>query len=131
MTNGIAPIPSNRPNVLQDNQYRIVGHWNADLLEGKNGEQISAAAINFHDGTFKRINSYQFIQKEPGKCILIVVPGGNSISEKDIERIGRSVSRKFGGSMDVEVRMAPDVILTDRGKYKMVIKLPKTHRGGG
>lgn len=129
MTNGIAPTARKRPSGFQEGLYQIVGHWNADLLEGKNGEQISAAAINFHDETFEGVRSYQFLQSVPGKCLLAVVPGDSPISDRDIERIGRNVTRKIGGSIEVEVKVASDVILTDQGKYKMVIRVPQPVSG--
>lgn len=103
----------------------IRGHWNADLLDGKNGERISAAAINFHDGTFDGVEKYQFVQREAGRCILNVVPSGETLVENRVRAIEKSVRQKFGAALTCEIRLVKELETTSRGKYQMVIR-----RGG-
>lgn len=107
---------------IAEGWYSITGHWSADVLYGNNGEQISAAAINFHDDTFDGIKSYQFIQEKPGVCILHVVPLQGSLSDNDYARIQRGIRKKLGAAVACEVRCVPDIELSGRGKYKMVLQ---------
>lgn len=102
--------------------YRIIGHRNDDILYGKNGEQISAAAINFHDNTFANVKSYQFVQDIPGKCYLNVIPIKGELSETDCRRIAQNVSKKLYPALICEVKSCFETILTERGKYRMVIQ---------
>lgn len=107
---------------------RITGHWNADILEGKNGEQISAAAINFHDKTFEGVEKYQFIQEKAGSCVLNIVPCAIPLSESKIADIEKSVRTKFGGALSCRVCVVSELEMTSRGKYQMVIR---RYNGGG
>lgn len=104
-----------------DKDYAIQGHHDGEVLVGVNGEEISAASINFHDKTFKGISDYQFIQRKKGECELCVVPN-KEISDEDLSRIKKAVMRKMGNSIQCEVKVVNQRILTDRGKYKMIIK---------
>ncbi len=108
--------------LISENGCTIHGHWNADTLEGKNGEQISAAAINFHDKTFEGIEKYQFIQYEPGSCILNLVPTVSDISDTKIAEIEKSVHQKFGSSILCKVCIVGELEMTSRGKYQMVVR---------
>ena len=115
-------------------EMNIIGHRGTDILIGRNGEQISAAAINFHDDTFAEIKSFQFVQDTPGKCILYVVPAAGRLSDKDYRRITDRVSGKLQNALLCKVEQSNDIVLTERGKYKMVIQNckegPKIFSGG-
>lgn len=104
-----------------DDFFVIEGHRDMEVLYGKNGEEISVAAINFHDQTFNHISEYQFIQESKGTCILCVVPNQN-FEQLDLKMIEKAVKEKFGISLDVTVQVIEKVQLTQRGKYKMIIQ---------
>lgn len=114
--------------LMSDSDCMIHGHWNADTLEGKNGEQISAAAINFHDKTFENIKMYQFIQYEAGLCTLNIVPAVSEIPDSKIAEIEKSVVAKFGSAISCKVCVVDEIAMTSRGKYQMVVRKPM---GGG
>lgn len=40
---------------ILDRQYAVFGYHEGGVLCGNNGEEISAAAINFHDNAFEKI----------------------------------------------------------------------------
>ena len=96
--------------LISENGCTIHGHWNADTREGKNGEQISAAAINCHDKTFE------------GSCILNLVPTVSDISDTKIAEIEKSVHQKFGSSILCKVCIVGELEMTSRGKYQMVVR---------
>lgn len=102
--------------------YRIIGHRDREVLYGKDGEQISVAAINFHDKTFDEVAGYQFVQTEPGRCIINILPVGDALSDKQIKAIGRSVNGKFGAAIACDVQVVSQLELTLRGKYRMIIQ---------
>lgn len=120
----IEPIDGERVTVAgHGDPYKIAGHRDDDILYGEKGEQISAAAINFHDATFSGIKSYQFVQRVPGKCILYIVPSqGGGISDKQLKMIAENVSAKLRPALECVVEQRGETILTERGKYKMVIQ---------
>ena len=107
--------------LLKNGSYEIIGHHNADVLYGKNGEQISMAAINFHDDTFDDINGYQFIQNEIGKCVVLVT-ADKPLSKQKINKITANIKRKLGKEFECYVEYAETLELTSRGKYKMLIQ---------
>lgn len=117
-----ATVVSKNTVVANKGSYKIVGHWDADVLKGKKGESISAAEINFHDDTFEGVRGYQFVQDELGKCQLLVVPDISSFSRENCQRISRRVASKFGDAIVCEVQIVNEVQLTDRGKYKLVVQ---------
>lgn len=104
-----------------DGGFDVIGHRDCDVLYGGNGEQISMAAVNFHDDTFDQIENYQFIQAEPGHCILKIVPDGQ-ISSGQLNKIEKKVIQKLGQGIRCEVQVTDKIELTVRGKYKMVIR---------
>ena len=104
--------------------FSIEGHHDFEVLLGGNGEEISTAAINFHDKTFDNIREYQFIQNEIGKCTLCVVPSEH-FQNSDVKKIESAVSGKFGRSIECKIEIVDKVQLTNRGKFKMIIKAPK------
>lgn len=101
--------------------YEIVGHHESDILYGINGEEISMAAVNFHDGTFAKVEAYQFIQNAYGKCELHIKVM-EDFSEQEMLSIKKAVQNKLGKALVCYISIVSDLILSNRGKYKMVIQ---------
>lgn len=99
----------------------IVGHRTAGVLIGCNGEQVSMAAINFHDGTFDNTTGYQFVQSEIGKC-LIRVTADSALSDSQLKLISDRVQNKLGKGYSCVIRQVPELDKTPRGKYQMLIQ---------
>lgn len=114
-------VVDDRVESIKDGGYHIIGHRDCDVLLGCNGEQISMAAINFHDDTFEGIEKYQFFQDEAGRCVLRIV-SDQPVSEKTKEKIRNRVESKLGSGFACKVCQVADVALTSRGKYKMLIQ---------
>lgn len=91
-----------------------------EVLYGSDGQQISVAAINFHDKTFDKVSGYQFVQDEPGECIVNIT--ADNLTEDDIKRINLSIAHKLGAAVHCEVKIVDKLKLTNRGKYKMIIQ---------
>lgn len=105
----------------KDNTYSIIGHHSCDVLHGKDGEQISMAAINVHDDTFKNVEAYQFVQEKAGICILRL-KSSNILSKKQLEKISVNVNHKLGNSVVCSVENVDELEYTARGKYRMIIQ---------
>lgn len=115
---------------VDENQYAIHGHRTAEVLLGKNGEQIAAASINFHDDSMSGIIAYQFEQSEKGKCILKVVSEKQDLC-LDLDRIKERVQNKLGKVIECTVVQVDELVSTSRGKYRMIIQnIPSEIRGG-
>ena len=114
-------LVDDRVEETRENRYNITGHHDCDVLLGEKGEQISMAAINFHDDTFDGIEAYQFVQNEPGACIIRIVSSSGIASPK-IDKIKQRVESKLGGEFRCEVDVTDKIEYTARGKYQMLIQ---------
>ena len=107
---------------LQSNgKYTILGHHDSEVLYGLKGEQISVAAINFHDDTFEFISGYQFVQEEIGQCELRVT-SDNLVPDTELDKIKNRITVKLGDGITCTVKIVDQLELTKRGKYKMLIQ---------
>lgn len=104
-----------------EGEYIIQGHHGSEVLIGNNDERISMAAINFHDDTFANVQEYQFVQDKVGQCILKIVPN-SQLSENEIRKIKKRVETKLGNGFSCEVIQVHNIVLTSRGKYRMLIQ---------
>jgi phenylacetate-CoA ligase len=102
----------------------LKGRWNADMVIGKNGARIPAAAMNFHSEIFKDISKSQFHQVNEGQVTLKVVlkEGISSIDEK---KLIHQIQTKTGDNLEIFVEYVDDIHLSQRGKFKMVIREDK------
>lgn len=108
---------------VKTNQYGrfdIIGHHDCEVLYGHNGEQISMAAINFHDDTFEGIDAYQFVQEVVGECEVHVV-ADHPLDMKKTELICSRVARKLGSAVKCRVYQVNQIQLSSRGKYRLLI----------
>jgi len=111
--------------VIHDGNMDIIGHWDKEMLIGKNEEKISIASINFHTDEFKKIKQYQFEQLEKGKVILKIVKEEN-ISKDDISLMNKALEKKLKNILDVEIKIVDSIALSNRGKVKKIIQHLKT-----
>lgn len=103
--------------VLKD----VKGRWDADVVIGKNGARIPAAAMNFHSEIFKDINKFQFHQVSEGHVTLrIVLKEG--LLYLDENKLIQQIQTKTGNNLEISVEYVDDIQLTSRGKYKMIIQ---------
>jgi len=99
----------------------LKGRWDADVVIGKNGAKIPAAAMNFHSEIFKDINKFQFQQVKEGQVSLkIVLKEG--ISAIDENKLIQQIQTKTGDNLEISVAYVDDIHLSPRGKYKMIIQ---------
>ena len=111
---------------MNDGTYKILGHHSSEVLYGKEGIQISMAALNFHDDSFDGVEAYQFVQNTIGKCELHIV--GEPVN--GISVLAKRVQRKLGENIECRVIQKKQIEYTKRGKYKMVIQNCKICGGG-
>ena len=100
--------------------YKIEGHRTQEVLIGKNGECFSAAAINFHTDAMKDVIAYQFVQDRIGFADMnIVLNKEDGASKAQVER---AVNNKIGVGLQVKVNVVDNVLLSSRGKQKLIIQ---------
>lgn len=107
--------------VINDNNIMIYGHWDKELLIGKNNEKVSIVAINFHNKVFDKIKMYQFEQFEKGKVYLNIVEE-TKLTSNDKNEIVKIINTKVKDVIDVEIKIVERIPLTKRGKYKKIIQ---------
>lgn len=113
-------VPDDKVVLLND-KINIYGHWDKELLIGKNDERVSMASINFHNKVFSKIRMYQFEQFTPGKAILNIVED-DILTEEDKKNILDSINSKLKDIIEVEIKIVSTIKLTNRGKYKKIIQ---------
>lgn len=105
-----------------NNEYFMIdGRWKGSMgLLGINNEFVSHAAFNFHSEIFKNVTSYQFVQKQKGKADLLLVVNQNFKAE-EIKLMNKEIDKKTKGVIEFNIKVTDQLILTNRGKYKMFI----------
>lgn len=106
---------------INSDKIHIYGHWDKELLIGKNDENISIASINFHNNIFKKIKCYQFEQFEKGKAIFNVVEEVK-LTETDKSKMIEILNKKLNNIIDIDIRIVKEISLSNRGKYIKVKK---------
>lgn len=106
---------------IKDNKMMIYGHWDKELLIGKNNERVSMASINFHNKVFDKIKIYQFEQFVEGEVNLNIVED-QKLTEKDKIEIINIIDTKLKNVLDVEIKIVKNISLTKRGKHKKIIQ---------
>lgn len=106
---------------INNGKIHIYGHWDKELLIGKNDENISIASINFHNNVFEKVKFYQFEQFEKGKVVFNIVED-SKLTDDDKKEILEILNKKIKDIMEVEIKIVDTIELTTRGKYKKIIK---------
>lgn len=99
----------------------IFGRWTQEMFIGKKGNKISMTAINMHSDIFKNVENYQFVQDEPGVCILRIVKNSYYSSE-DGKSILAELKKKFDDSLDIQLEYVNSIEKTTRGKQRFIIQ---------
>lgn len=97
----------------------VEGRWRQDMIIGKNMSRIPIAALNMHGPLFERVVRYQYYQDTIGFCTLRVVVAPD-FSDKDRRSIETAYQEKVGSEVIFSVKIVPDILLTHRGKVKVL-----------
>lgn len=99
----------------------IKGRWGQEFLVCRDGRTlIYMTSLNLHDDTFDGIARFQFVQDQPGKAALLLVPVNGTPG--DPVRFERHFAPKLGHGVDLEVRFVPEIPLTRVGKQPMILQ---------
>ena len=102
-----------------EDRYTVEGHRTACLI-GKNDESFSVEYFCHLEETFDLIDKYQLDQFKKGELIVNVIPR-KELSDKDLERIKQLFEKMSAGCLDVTVKIVDHVVLTPRGKFKLLL----------
>ncbi len=100
-------------------RYRITGHRDG-FLYGKNGEIISAAALEVHS-ILDKISNYQFHQKEKGTVEVLYMPF-QKLTADDENSLRNLFQTKVGDAVIVTVKEVNEMKLTNRAKFRLIIQ---------
>lgn len=100
---------------------KIKGHrMSEDYLLTKNGRKVFKGALTLHVGVLKKVKQYQYIQYEPGKAYLDVVPL-EILTDKDKKEILDYIIRRCEEQLDITLREVKALEMTGRGKYRWAV----------
>lgn len=100
---------------------QISGRWTQELFIGIQGNKISMTAMNMHSDIFKNVMNYQFVQNDPGICILKIVKNKEYRAD-DEKGIMDEIKKKFGSSLNVEFEYVNSIERTVRGKQRFIVQ---------
>ncbi len=108
---------------------KIDGRLN-EVIVAKNGRMISMTSMaTIHNDTFKDVAQFRFIQDEPGKAVLQLVPrAGKSIVESEV---ASAVKQKLGEDFNIDIRLVNEIKASKSGKMSFLqqnIKIDNTDR---
>lgn len=100
---------------------RLVGHKRSEVhLISKNGQKVFKGAMTLHVEELKKIKRYQYVQNEPGKAALCIVPE-EKMKDAEIARVKEYITRRCEGMLDIEIKFVDELQLTTRGKYNWAV----------
>ena len=119
-TMGSGPCPScGRQHMVLES---IQGRWGQDFLVCRDGQTlISMTSLNLHDDTYDGIARFQFVQDEPGRAILKLVPANGNL-QQDTTRFTRHYAPKLAHGVDLEVEFVREIPLTRVGKQPIILQ---------
>lgn len=91
------------------------------IVIGRNGTQISSAALNMHNEVFNNVVRFQYRQSERGRLELLMVPNP-FFTESDKQQILLEHKRKLGDEIEIELRFVDEIPLTSSGKQRRIIQ---------
>lgn len=107
---------------------RIQGHrMSEDYLLTKNGGKIFKGALTLHVGALKKVKQYQYVQYEPGKAYLDIVPL-EILTDKDKKEILNYIIRRCEGQLEITFREVEALEMTGRGKYRWAVNKIRQER---
>ncbi len=102
-----------------DDRYTVEGHRTACLI-GKNDESFSVEYFCHLEDTFDIVDKYQLDQFKKGELIVNVIPR-HELNDKEIGNLKRLFEKMSAGCLDVTIKIVDDVVLTPRGKFKLLL----------
>lgn len=107
-----------RPHMLLTG---IEGRWGQEFLVCRDGRTlIYMTSLNLHDDTFDGVVRFQFVQDEPGKAVLLLVPASGTAG--DPERFMRHFAPKLSHGVVLDVQFVSEIPLTRVGKQPMILQ---------
>lgn len=100
----------------------IQGRWGQEFLICRDGQTlISMTSLNLHDDTFDGVARFQFVQDEPGKATLNLVPV-TAACDHDPARFQRHFAPKLAHGVDLKIAFVSEIPLTRVGKQPMILQ---------
>ena len=106
--------------IVKDNKTMIKGRESSLYLIGNNDEKISLASKVFHNFTNEKIRAYQFIQNQKGIADVNII--SDRLEPKEISRMEKELNNNLRGSVQLKIKKVDTLILTNRGKKKILIQ---------
>lgn len=103
---------------IENGLYTISGHRTTALV-GKNGENISVEYFAHLEESFDKIEKYQLEQFEIGEVIVNIVPR-RELSAEEMKEIEELFAKKCAYKLNIILKVVDNVILTPRGKFKLL-----------
>ena len=99
----------------------IEGRWHNTLIYRKDGSYVPLATINIHGDFNEHIEGLQYVQKEYGKIVVLIIKNEKYTGNDELF-IKKHISEIFNGDSDsVEVKYVDELIVQDNGKFLPLI----------
>lgn len=109
-----ACIPENKLYAIEGKRSSTIG------LLGKNNEFLSGTVFDLDKELFKKITTYQFVQREKGKADLLIIVNKH-FQPEELTLIRKEIYEDTKGIIDIEVKIVDNLMLSPRGKYQQYV----------
>lgn len=99
----------------------VSGRWRQEMIQRLDGGLISMTALNMHSDCFDAVRQFQFVQHEPGRLELHLVPGPG-FGPDQAAQLRRELLAKLGHDLDLEFRLVEQIEKTERGKHRFLVQ---------
>ncbi|MBK8230737.1 MAG: phenylacetate--CoA ligase family protein [Candidatus Eisenbacteria bacterium] len=107
----------------------VSGRWQQEMIQRADGGLISMTALNMHSDCFDAVRQFQFVQHEPGRLELHLVPGPG-FGDGQAAQLRRELLAKLGHDMDLEFHLVDQIEKTARGKHRFLVQHLSIDLGG-
>jgi len=98
----------------------IQGRWDNNQIYKKDGTYITTTALNLHSDLYSRIDGLQYIQKQPGTLIVLIIKGKSFKAEHE-KLFNKHYSEAMGKDSEVKINYVDNLIHQPNGKFVQLI----------
>lgn len=98
----------------------IIGHWTRSVIYRADGSETSTTALNLHGEVYEHIDGLQYIQKEKGELIVMIIPNA-LYSDQDESYLQKHFNDAMGVGARVVIQYVQNLIFGENGKFELLI----------
>lgn len=99
---------------------KIEGHHDKSIIYRADGGVTSVTALNLHNSVYEHIDGLQYIQRQKGELIVLIIPN-EKYTEKDKIFLENHFKNAMGNDSTVNIKAVDRLIFQKNGKFQTLI----------